>query len=115
MTAGLQTQQNGLRMDELLTGMVTLPEQHDVAIYGLALDSREVTKGDAFIALAGAKQHGLTHVQQAVDNGACAVIFDPAGEGRQLADTFRHTGSVPLVAVDNLGRKLGDLAARFYR
>lgn len=115
MTAELQTQQNGLRMDELLTGMVTLPEQHDVAIYGLALDSREVTKGDAFIALAGAKQHGLTHVQQAVDNGACAVIFDPAGEGRQLADTFRHTGSVPLVAVDNLGRKLGDLAARFYR
>ena len=87
-----------------------------LAIAGLALDSREVVSGDVFIALAGAKQHGLTHVEQAINNGAGAVVFDPAGNGRQLAETLQCSATllVPIIAVDNLGLKLGELAARFY-
>ena len=87
-----------------------------LAVAGLALDSREVVSGDAFIALAGAQQHGLTHVEQAINNGACAVIFDPADNARQLAETlpYRISSVVPMIAVENLGLKLGELAARFY-
>ena len=87
-----------------------------LTVAGLALDSREVVSGDAFIALAGAQQHGLTHVEQAINNGACAVIFDPADNGRQLAETLpcRISSAVPMIAVENLGLKLGELAARFY-
>jgi len=103
------------RLKDLLSGLASVPEQ-DTPISGLALDSRELVCGDAFVALAGAKQHGLAHGGQAVSNGASAVLFDPAGNGKQLAETLQRSVSapVPMIAVENLGLKLGELAARFY-
>jgi UDP-N-acetylmuramoyl-L-alanyl-D-glutamate--2,6-diaminopimelate ligase len=113
----MQEQRSGVpRLKYLLNGLTSFPDQEDRPITGLALDSREVVCGDAFIALAGAKQHGLAHVEQAITNGACAVIFDPSGNGRQLAEALQRSGSnrVSMVAVENLGSKLGELAVRFY-
>ncbi len=102
---------------DLLTGLSSIQEQCDMPISGLALDSRAVVSGDAFIALAGSNQHGLIHVEQAIENGAIAVIFDPAGNGLQLADSLpgRVSSRVPMLAVEDLSLKLGELAARFYR
>ena len=102
-----------MRLKELLVGFVSFPnsrldEVEDMLITGLALDSRGVIEGNVFIALAGARQHGLAHVAQAVDKGACAVVFDPAGSGSEPSN------HVPMIAVENLGLKLGDIAARFY-
>ncbi|MDI1275879.1 UDP-N-acetylmuramoyl-L-alanyl-D-glutamate--2,6-diaminopimelate ligase [Methylobacter sp.] len=117
MTTGLNDQRGGvLRLKDLLIGLTTFSDQDDMPVAGLVLDSRESVCGDVFVALAGAKQHGLAHVEQAINNGACAVIFDPAGNGRQLAEAFRCDSStlVPMIAVENLGLKLGELAARFY-
>ncbi|MGZ5613862.1 MAG: Mur ligase family protein, partial [Methylobacter sp.] len=104
-------------LKDLLSGLVSFPGQVDMPITGITLDSREVIDGDIFIALSGSKQHGLAHVEQAVNNGACAVVFDPAGNGRQLAESFQRNSAaaVPMIAVENLALKLGDLAARFYR
>jgi len=110
---------------KLLNGLVPISEQDDRPISGLALDSRVVVGGDAFIALTGAKQHGLAHLEQAINNGACAVIFDPVGNGGQLAGVVEANSSasgaqvnsplqIPMIAVENLGLKLGELAARFY-
>ncbi len=103
-------------LKDLLYGFTVFQDQSDMSITGLVLDSRAVVGGDVFIALAGAKQHGLMHVEQAIDNGANAVIFDPAGDGWQLADTLRRSvpNLVQMIAVENLGLKLGELAARFY-
>jgi UDP-N-acetylmuramoyl-L-alanyl-D-glutamate--2,6-diaminopimelate ligase len=115
MATGMSEQQSRiLRLKDLLNGLASV--QDDMPIIGLILDSRAIVCGDAFIALTGAKQHGLAHVKQAIDNGACAVIFDPAGNGRQLADSFKISASkvVPMIPVENLGSKLGELAARFY-
>ncbi|WP_262964170.1 UDP-N-acetylmuramoyl-L-alanyl-D-glutamate--2,6-diaminopimelate ligase [Methylobacter psychrophilus] len=105
-----------MKLSDLLEGFVSfsglsLDLINTVPITGLALDSREVIKGNVFIALVGASQHGLIHVTQALDKGACAVVFDPAGEGKQLAGQISH---VPVIAVDDLGLKLGDIAARYY-
>lgn len=80
-------------------------------ITGLALDSRTVMFGNVFIALAGAKQHGLMHMEQAIKKGACGVIFDPAGSDTRFAEQINN---VSLVAVEDLGLKLGEIAARFY-
>lgn len=113
------------RLKNLLNGLTMFPDQEDRPINGLTLDSREVSCGDAFIALAGARQHGMAHVEQAIANGASTVIFDPAGNGRQLADLVGGADSfafgrkkpplqIPMIAVENLGLKLGELAARFY-
>ncbi len=98
-----------MRLKDLLEGLAVVDK--DMSINGLSLDSRAITGGSAFVALAGAKQHGLLHVEQAINNGACAVIFDPAGNGKQLAE---HISDVPVIEVDSLGLKLGEIAARFY-
>jgi UDP-N-acetylmuramoyl-L-alanyl-D-glutamate--2,6-diaminopimelate ligase len=105
-----------MRLKELLEGYVSLSNSgletaEGIQITGLALDSRAVVDGDLFIALAGAKQHGLNHVAQAIDKGACGVVYDPAGGGKQLIEQINN---VPMIAVEDLGLKLGDIAARFY-
>jgi len=48
----------------------------DVAISGLTADSRKVAPGDAFFALAGAKDDGLKHVAQALERGAAAIVAE---------------------------------------
>jgi UDP-N-acetylmuramoyl-L-alanyl-D-glutamate--2,6-diaminopimelate ligase len=105
-----------MRLRDLLEGFVTFPDSgfgltEDMLIKGLALDSRKVIEGDVFIALAGARQHGLIHVEQALEKGACAVVFDPAGNDRRLPGQINN---VPMIAVDGLSLKLGDIAARYY-
>lgn len=83
----------------------------DREISGLTLDSRKILPGDAFIALSGSNQHGLQHATQALERGAVVVLYDPAGGGAELAAALH---GAPLVAVQNLGWKLGELAADFY-
>ena len=104
-----------MRLKELLEGFVSLPDSslgaaEDVLITGMALDSREVMEGNVFIALAGARQHGLVHVAQALDKGACAVVFEPSGCRKMV----HQINNVPMIALEGLGLKLGDIAARFY-
>ena len=80
-------------------------------ILGLAMDSRYILKDYVFIALAGAKQHGLTYVEKALDKGACAVVYDSAESNGELAE---YTNLVQMIAVDGLAMKIGDIAARFH-
>jgi UDP-N-acetylmuramoyl-L-alanyl-D-glutamate--2,6-diaminopimelate ligase len=104
-----------MKLSELLTGFpyASPTDLHAVnEITGLSLDSRAVVAGNGFIALAGSKQHGLSHAKQAISLGASVIIYDPAGGGKQLADDLHS--DVPMIAVDNLGLVLGDIAARFY-
>ncbi|MGZ8955443.1 MAG: Mur ligase family protein, partial [Methylovulum sp.] len=102
-------------LTELLTISPQLDDQlTDIVITGLALDSRKVVSGNVFIALAGAKQHGLIHLGQAIEKGACAVLLDPDQGGRQLQDALKSNISIPMIAIGNLGRILGEIAARFY-
>ncbi|MDD5460353.1 MAG: UDP-N-acetylmuramoyl-L-alanyl-D-glutamate--2,6-diaminopimelate ligase [Methylococcales bacterium] len=105
-----------MRLRDLLEGFVSFPDfslgmAEDMQITGLALDSREVIQGNLFIALAGARQHGLAHVEQAVERGACAVVFDPSGDSRKPGEQITD---IPMIAVESLGLKLGEIAARFY-
>ncbi|MFL9498924.1 UDP-N-acetylmuramoyl-L-alanyl-D-glutamate--2,6-diaminopimelate ligase [Rhodopseudomonas palustris] len=77
----------------------------DLAIGGLAVDSRTVKPGDLFFALAGAKTDGARFVAAAVAAGAVAV----AGEHRPDGDL-----AVPFVQLSNPRLALAQAAARFY-
>lgn len=101
-----------MRLSELLPDM-DLAEAGALSVNGLALDSRELQAGNVFIALAGAKQHGLVHLPQALAKGAAAVVFEPSETGLALVDQVPP--SVPMLAVENLGLKLGGIAARYYQ
>ena len=76
----------------------------DVAITGIAGDSRRVRPGDAFIAYRGGAFDGHDFAAQAVAAGAVAVLSErPVQVG------------VANVVVADVGRRLGALGRRFHR
>jgi UDP-N-acetylmuramoyl-L-alanyl-D-glutamate--2,6-diaminopimelate ligase len=78
----------------------------DVAVEGLALDSREVEAGECFLALKGSHQLGARFVPQALMRGASAIALEP--------DEDLQTGNVPRVLVPDLRAKVGVLAGRLF-
>lgn len=106
-----------MKLNELLADLnirVNASYTLDTVITGLALDSRKVDEGNVFIALAGAKFHGLEYLDQVLLSGVSAVLYEPAANGEQLAEASKVT-HVPVIAVEGLAAKLGAIAARFYQ
>lgn len=71
----------------------------------LTADSGAVDPGDVFVALPGARAHGLDFIAEAERRGAAAVLHDGA---RPAA------GSLPSCAVEGLPGLLGGLASEYY-
>ncbi len=95
-----------MRLFELFGADVAIePSAREVAVTGLAMDSRAVKPGDLFFALAGVKTDGARFIDQAIAAGAVAVAGDHATAGH---------ATVPFVAVSNPRRALALAAARFY-
>lgn len=87
----------------------------DRVITGMGLDSRTVTTGQLFFALANDDKINAQHIEQAVAAGVAAVCVDisatlPAPLVKQLADT-----DIALLKLENLAANLSRLAAAFYR
>lgn len=80
----------------------------DCVVTGLALDSRQVTPGDLFLAVRGSADHGLAHLDQALQRGASAVAWEPA-PGIAEPELV-----IPQMAVAGLGAQVGEIAARFF-
>jgi UDP-N-acetylmuramyl-tripeptide synthetase len=76
-----------------------------VEVAGLSADSRKIAPGDAFFALAGAKDDGLKHVAQAVARGARAVIAERRPDA---------LGEAAFVQVPDARAALAHAASRFY-
>jgi UDP-N-acetylmuramoyl-L-alanyl-D-glutamate--2,6-diaminopimelate ligase len=81
----------------------------DTMIQGMQLDSRKVRPGDLFLALPGELYDGRQFIEQAVANGALAVVAEAPVAG------FVEAVPVPLVEVPDLRFEAGVLADRFYR
>jgi UDP-N-acetylmuramoyl-L-alanyl-D-glutamate--2,6-diaminopimelate ligase len=80
----------------------------DIMIRGIQLDSRRVRPGDLFLALPGEMYDGRQFIEQAVANGAAAVVAQAPVAG------FVDAVPVPLVELPELHFEAGLLAARFY-
>jgi UDP-N-acetylmuramoyl-L-alanyl-D-glutamate--2,6-diaminopimelate ligase len=95
-----------MKLRDLFSGDAVVDARHnDVAVSGIAVDSRTVKTGDVFFALAGVKTDGARFIDQAIASGAAAVVSD-----RRPTDDER----VPFIAVSNPRRALALAAARFY-
>ena len=77
-----------------------------LALTDLTLDSREVIPGAAFVALQGAREHGLRYAADALARGAAIVLYEPS---EVYADP-----PMPSLAVPNLHKRLGELAHAFF-
>ena len=103
----------GVRLSELLEGLARVPAGTDLEVSGLALDSRAVSAGDLFLAVAGGQAHGLEYATQAVAAGAVAVAWEPTPDLDEAAPALREL-PVPAVAVEGLGARVSEIAGRFY-
>jgi UDP-N-acetylmuramoyl-L-alanyl-D-glutamate--2,6-diaminopimelate ligase len=83
---------------------VMAPQVADLAISGLAVDSRIVKPGDLFFALAGTKTDGARFIAQAIASGAVAVAGEHEPQGL----------AVPFVQLGNPRRALAQAAAKLY-
>jgi UDP-N-acetylmuramoyl-L-alanyl-D-glutamate--2,6-diaminopimelate ligase len=77
----MRTSVNTLDLRQLLRPLLdALPrvdhDGPDVAVSGLCADSRQVARGDLFIAAGGTRDDGRLHVDEAVARGAVAVLSD---------------------------------------
>jgi UDP-N-acetylmuramoyl-L-alanyl-D-glutamate--2,6-diaminopimelate ligase len=99
-----------MSLSQLLKGFAEVTPAQDIEVRGLTLDSRQVTRGSLFCALAGSRARGHDYIQDAVARGAAAILVE--------ADDTPAAGQkgigVPLIAVAKLRAKLGIIAARFY-
>lgn len=75
----------------------------------LAADSRRIGSGDVFFAFPGDAGDGRAHIGHALQNGAAAVLYDPAGFA------WRDEWRAPHLPVADLKRHAGVLANAFYR
>ena len=96
---------SSVTLAELLQGIANAP---DITISGIASDTRDLSSGYLFLACGGISSHGLDFAQHAVDAGASAIAYD-ASTATAVPDV-----DVPLIAVDDLRGRLGEIANRFF-
>lgn len=103
-----------MSLSQLLEGLSLEAEcrqaSEGISVRGMTLDSREVKSGELFVALFGKNHDARDYIDLAVERGAAAVLADEGGEWQGC----RWVGRVPVIAVNSLRIRLGDIAARFY-
>ncbi len=114
---------SAMRLDELLKG-IAAPRDGGIVVAGLTQDSHAVRAGDAFVALAGAKHHGIEFAGDAAERGAVVALAEMQGPGTReqgpKADRVAASAGSrspvhgPVVWIENLRAHLGEIAARFY-
>lgn len=98
---------SGVSLARLLAGIAEAPP---VEVSAVALDSRQVVPGAVFLACQGLTVHGLQYLHQALRLGATAVLWEPA-PGVSAPSV---PAGVTALAVPDLSRQAGRIAARFY-
>jgi UDP-N-acetylmuramoyl-L-alanyl-D-glutamate--2,6-diaminopimelate ligase len=95
-----------LKLREILpSGAQFDPRFADLDVTGVTADSREVERGNAFVAIAGNKANGSRFIVPAIKKGAVAIIAERKPDAPLNA---------PFVRVPNARRMLALAAAKFY-
>ena len=97
---------------ELLKGLLEIPncDYMDSKITGIQLDSRLVNNGDLFIACFGRNHDARNFIDQAIRKGCGAVLAEFTSGMNRL----EVRANVPIVGVENLSKKVSEIANRFY-
>ncbi|MDR2730080.1 MAG: UDP-N-acetylmuramoyl-L-alanyl-D-glutamate--2,6-diaminopimelate ligase [Treponema sp.] len=87
-------------------GFVSRSCYDDPVITGLACDSRDVKRGNIFFALGGLHTDGSLYIEDAVERGAAAVVYENKTVGKKT--------SIPYLLVKNSRIAMSPVAASFY-
>jgi len=106
-----------LTLSVLLQGIIEITPEADRSISGMSLDSREIKSGDLFLACTGLSVDGANFIDDAISNGAVAVLWEAQTGIQSIPLSYRskpNGNAVPVIAVSNLSQQAGVLADRFY-
>lgn len=99
-----------------LTEWVAAAADYTQPVAGLALDSRSVKFNEIFFAYSGYNTDGRKYIDEAIKNGAAAVLCESVDERESVSTKFSSVLSreIPIFQVPNLPKLLGLIAAKFY-
>jgi UDP-N-acetylmuramoyl-L-alanyl-D-glutamate--2,6-diaminopimelate ligase len=86
------------------------PRFASIKVTGIQFDSRQVQRGDLFLACAGHNLDGRKFINQAIAAGAVAVLV----EKDQLWSDDSIIKKAPLIVVEDLPARLSEIAGQFY-
>jgi len=95
-----------MRLSELIQGLPIVEARGDAEITGVCVDSRRVQRGDLFVALVGRQHDGHRFIEDALRQGAAAVLTQQAGQG--------IPPEVPFIRVPDTREALWRIAQRLY-
>jgi len=97
-----------LQLSEIIAGveLSSRSGDQDPRIGKITFDSRQVTKGDLFVAIRGLEADGHQFMDQAVKSGAAAVVCQEPPPGIST--------KVPLLQVSDSRKALAQMASAFY-
>lgn len=100
-----------IKLSKLLENIIPVKSRWDKDITGLSLDSRRVNLGYLFLACPGNKTDGRAYLDDAIANGAAAVVC----EGQDFyAEAEMDRNGIPILNKVGLIDQIGEIAARFY-
>lgn len=80
----------------------------DIEVNGITRDSRKVEPGNLFVAVPGIDSDGRQFIEDAISRNAGAVLYEEGWESVPRSD------KVPVIGISDLGKKVGDMASRFF-
>ncbi|KTC94969.1 UDP-N-acetylmuramoyl-L-alanyl-D-glutamate--2,6-diaminopimelate ligase [Legionella feeleii] len=98
-----------MKLAELMRPWITenIP---DCEILGIHNDSRQIKHGFLFFAYPGASTDGRLYIQQAINAGAKAIVYEPD----DWPNNCQLSTQVPCLALPDLAKKLAAIASRFF-
>lgn len=104
-----------INLHELLAGFSNTLEFPGLEISGITSHSKQVKKGDLFIAQSGLTRHAVDFVPDAVKSGALAVVYDAQDAYcRQRIPLLKKQLKTLWIPVLDLNKVTGDIASRFF-
>lgn len=102
-----------MELKSLLVGLESLKSKGnlDIKIKGIENNSKNIKKGDMFIAIKGFAVDGHQYVNSAIENGAIAILVE---EGCDLK-SFNITEDVTIIMAKDTRKALAVVASNFYK
>lgn len=99
-----------MHLSDVLKDEIDIPNNLDVLLTGIEMDSRKVEKGDLFLAYKGATNDGRDFIEDVIASGASAILVEADNHWSAIT----QQDGVPIIPVDKLSTRISKIAARFF-
>ena len=103
-----------LHLTDLCHDLIDIPDQTGaIMVTGLAVDSKRVTAGNLFFALAGSHRDGRDFIGDAITAGAAAIVTSMTPLAKDIAKLAQQA-AIPILQCENPRRVMAKMAAIYW-